>query len=360
MLKATDGNTAVYYTRGFELISRREGTIASYYIYDGGLSVRALTNGSGTVTDTLVTDSFGNETGRTGTTDNPYGFQGEEQDSTGLYYLRARYMDPATGTFTTMDTYGGSLSDPMSLHKYLFANSNPIMYCDPSGHFTLDQIYTVVAIELIMLDCALLAMLGTMITYTATGKSYDTVEFGYDLMKSYIGGALIGLIAGLSLTGVFSLVTIPIALLIVNIVATTIILLGIGIILSEFWTVNIGFSLSIFLGEVFSYQVFGGIALSPEGEIDFSYSRWGVTMGTDGNDFPLALSPTLEVYPWANNISDIDAYGPLINVGGSIPCIDGTVGGDLLFSEDDGFVGFSIGTGIEPGSKPEFHVGVSE
>ena len=63
MLKATDGNTAVYYTRGFELISRREGTIASFYIYDGGLSVRALTNGSGTVTDTLVTDSFGNETG---------------------------------------------------------------------------------------------------------------------------------------------------------------------------------------------------------------------------------------------------------------------------------------------------------
>ena len=126
MLKAKTGTSAVYYTRGFELISKQEGSSASYYLYDGGLSVRALTNESGAVTDTLIFDAFGNETCRTGTTDNPYGFQGEEQDATGLYYLRARYMDPATGTFTSMDTYGGSLTDPMSLHKYLFANSNPV------------------------------------------------------------------------------------------------------------------------------------------------------------------------------------------------------------------------------------------
>ena len=72
VLKATDGNTTVNYTRGFELISRREGTVASYYVYDGGLSVRALTNEAGAVTDTLVFDAFGNETDRTGTTDNPY------------------------------------------------------------------------------------------------------------------------------------------------------------------------------------------------------------------------------------------------------------------------------------------------
>jgi len=152
VLKAEIGSDTVYYTRGFELISRREGTAASYYIYDGGLSVRALTNEAGTVTDTLVFDAFGNETGRTGTTDNPYGFQGEEQDATGLYYLRARYMDPATGTFTTMDTYGGSLSDPMSLHKYLFANSNPVMYSDPSGHFSLVEFELSEAIDEILMS----------------------------------------------------------------------------------------------------------------------------------------------------------------------------------------------------------------
>ena len=43
-------------------------------------------------------------------------------------------MNPTTGTFTTMDTYQGSLFDPVSLHKYLYANANPITYCDPSGY----------------------------------------------------------------------------------------------------------------------------------------------------------------------------------------------------------------------------------
>ncbi len=85
------------------------------------------------VRDSLVFDAFGNTVSRAGQTGDSYGFQGEQQDATGLYYLRARYMNPATGSFTQMDTYGGSLSDPMSLHKYLFANANPVKYRDPSG-----------------------------------------------------------------------------------------------------------------------------------------------------------------------------------------------------------------------------------
>ncbi len=56
-------------------------------------------------------------------------------------------MDPSTGTFTSMDTYGGSLSDPMSLHKYMFANSNPVAYYDPSGYVaTFTETNGVVAI----------------------------------------------------------------------------------------------------------------------------------------------------------------------------------------------------------------------
>ena len=44
-------------------------------------------------------------------------------------------MDPTTGRFTQEDTYQGNLYDPATLHKYSYANDNPVVYCDPSGYF---------------------------------------------------------------------------------------------------------------------------------------------------------------------------------------------------------------------------------
>jgi RHS repeat-associated protein len=179
------------------LISRRNGSDASYYIYDGGLSVRALTNEAGTVTDTLVFDAFGNETAKTGSTDNAYGFQGEEKDETGLYYLRARYMDPSTGTFTSMDTYGGSLSDPMSLHKYMFANSNPVAYCDPGGHeASLQGMVTAMAIS------GILSAVDSGILYSLQNKDSDIEKYGksvygWNVATAAMNGFLIGFILGI-------------------------------------------------------------------------------------------------------------------------------------------------------------------
>jgi hypothetical protein len=36
-----------------------------------------------------------------------------------------------------MDSYMGSSADPVSLHKYLYASANPVMYTDPTGHFSM-------------------------------------------------------------------------------------------------------------------------------------------------------------------------------------------------------------------------------
>ncbi|WP_155803499.1 RHS repeat-associated core domain-containing protein, partial [Lachnoanaerobaculum saburreum] len=38
-----------------------------------------------------------------------FGFDGEWKDSTGLYYLRARYYDPSDGVFLSEDSVSGDI-----------------------------------------------------------------------------------------------------------------------------------------------------------------------------------------------------------------------------------------------------------
>ena len=68
---------------------------------------------------------------------------GEQWDvDLGLYYNRARYLNVDSGRFWTEDEYEGDGGDPLSLHKYLYANANPVMGCDPSGNLTLAEVGT--------------------------------------------------------------------------------------------------------------------------------------------------------------------------------------------------------------------------
>jgi RHS repeat-associated protein len=87
------------------------------------------------VTDTYDFDAFGNLINSTGTTPNNYLFAGEQFDpDLGLYYNRARYLDVRAGRFWGMDTEEGQDQDPLSLHKYLYADADPVDGVDPTGH----------------------------------------------------------------------------------------------------------------------------------------------------------------------------------------------------------------------------------
>jgi RHS repeat-associated protein len=109
-----------------------------YYHADGLGSTRLLTDESGNPTDTYDYDAFGNLLDQTGSTPNVYLFAGEQSDDAlGLYYLRARYMDPRLGRFISSDPFPGSVYNPASLHKYTYAHNNPVNFTDPSGQFTL-------------------------------------------------------------------------------------------------------------------------------------------------------------------------------------------------------------------------------
>ncbi len=51
-----------------------------------------------------------------------------------MIFLRARYYNPADGRFQSRDTWGGIYRNPNTLNRWTYANDNPVMFFDPSGH----------------------------------------------------------------------------------------------------------------------------------------------------------------------------------------------------------------------------------
>jgi RHS repeat-associated protein len=96
-----------------------------------------LTGSTGTVTGTWIYNAYGAVTSHTGTGTIPLLYNSQYQDTeTGLYYLRARYYDPATAHFLTRDpleaetgaAYGYAGDEPLdnSDAAGLSCNKNPL------------------------------------------------------------------------------------------------------------------------------------------------------------------------------------------------------------------------------------------
>ncbi|QQS46550.1 MAG: hypothetical protein IPM66_22055 [Acidobacteriota bacterium] len=154
------GNVVQQYTYGHDLISQRQmiggNWTTSFYQYDGHGSVRALMDSAGVITDTYAYDAFGVLISRTGVTQNNYLYAGEQFDhDIGLYFNRARYLNTQTGRFLTNDDFEGSKKDLLSLHKYLYANGNPVNKCDPNGRFS-----SLVGAVAVISAIAIISMLG--------------------------------------------------------------------------------------------------------------------------------------------------------------------------------------------------------
>jgi RHS repeat-associated protein len=88
---------------------------------------RGPTDGNGNVTASYTYDVFGATRSQSGTADTVFRFTGEQRDvESGLYYLRARFYDPAIGRFLARDPLpGGNL--------YAYVGSNPTNLIDPTG-----------------------------------------------------------------------------------------------------------------------------------------------------------------------------------------------------------------------------------
>jgi len=128
-LLLTEGATAFIYGPGRRLIERISGTTPTHYHLDQLGSVRALSDGTGSVVATYTYDEFGGTTATTGSDANPFQFAGEYRDSeSGLTYLRARHYDPTTGQFLSRDPLM-----PLTREGYAYASQNPLNNTDPLG-----------------------------------------------------------------------------------------------------------------------------------------------------------------------------------------------------------------------------------
>jgi len=134
------GQVQVFYVYGNDLISQQRISDLTFYLIDGLGSTWVLTDGSGNVVNTYTYEAFGELISSTGSVENKYRFAGEQFDEgLGDYYLRARYYDQTTGRFSARDSYEGRKEEPITQHNYLYADSNPINYIDPSGKYSIAE-----------------------------------------------------------------------------------------------------------------------------------------------------------------------------------------------------------------------------
>jgi RHS repeat-associated protein len=149
-----DGAVVRSYVHGLAPLAQIDAAV-HYLLADGSGAVRALADAQGVITDRFTYDAFGVQLAHTGDTSTPYGFDGQYREaSLGLYALRARYYEAESGQFWTMDAFEGAVDDPTSMHKYLYANADPVNLRDPSGYFSMGSMMTGISISISMGNAA--------------------------------------------------------------------------------------------------------------------------------------------------------------------------------------------------------------
>ena len=169
MQKAANGTTTVYIYSGSKDIAEYDNgaspsSPSREYIY-GNNQLLAMVSGSTTtyyqsdhLSVRMTTDSNGNVLGQQGSF--PFGeswyssngssewtFTTYQHDNeTGLEYALARYYDTRTGGFCSADPVEGDPSDPQSWNRYAYARDNPISITDPSGQFSLFDIFKLIGL----------------------------------------------------------------------------------------------------------------------------------------------------------------------------------------------------------------------
>ena len=159
--KTVDGVKTEYLLNGTQILSQKTGSSTLcffydqqgnrvamadssnhfyYYLYNLQGDVIALADGqTGKLAATYTYDAWGNATGFTIGTDNPFRYRGYYYDSeTELYYLQSRYYDAETGRFINADAFATTdKSTVLSTNMFAYCKNNPTNGIDASGLFSI-------------------------------------------------------------------------------------------------------------------------------------------------------------------------------------------------------------------------------
>jgi RHS repeat-associated protein len=113
-----------------ELFTRSDSTGTSNAIAGGLGNVIALTDSTGALQTQYTYEPFGKTSASGASSNNTSQYTGRENDSTGLYYSRARYYSPALQRFISEDPIGLAGGDA---NLYAFVHNDPANSVDSSG-----------------------------------------------------------------------------------------------------------------------------------------------------------------------------------------------------------------------------------
>lgn len=128
-LLLSDGTTSYIYGPNDQPIEQITGSTPTYLQGDQQGSTRLVTDSSGNVAGSYSYDAYGNVVGHSGTATSALQYAGQYTDpASGLSYLRARFYDPKTAQFLSVDPLAAQTGS-----RYGYAADNPVNFTDPTG-----------------------------------------------------------------------------------------------------------------------------------------------------------------------------------------------------------------------------------
>jgi RHS repeat-associated protein len=132
---AGDGKYKYFVYAGTKRIAEEKDGVVKLYHLDHLGSTRLVTDSTGAVVASYKFKAFGETEVSSGSFSTEYGFTGKPMDvGSGLSYYGARWYDPETGRFTSLDPAKDGAN------WYAYCNNNPIRIVDPDGKMATEAI----------------------------------------------------------------------------------------------------------------------------------------------------------------------------------------------------------------------------